>query len=80
MKKEQNTGTGKTKLTVVFLCIFSLIAISQEPANKKKAKNEPVKIIVDTTVVVERKADTLYLKQSLVMDGLDSLIQEKQNK
>ncbi len=49
---------------------------SQDPESKKK-RNEPVKIIVDTTVVVERFADSIYLQQSIQMDRLDSLINEK---
>ena len=49
----------------------------QEPKKKKTPKQEPVKIVVDTTVVSERFADSIYLRQSIQMNQLDSLIKEK---
>ena len=70
------------KLTVVLLSICALTVISQEPTekNKKRAKQPSAKIVVDTTATSVRAADTLYLEQSLALDELDSLIQEKQKK
>lgn len=61
------------------LTLILIVSKGQEPEKKQ----QPVQ---DTTVVqierhvAERPADTLYLKQSLAMDKLDSLIQEKQKK
>lgn len=63
----------------VLLCIFSLMMTGQEPTKKQK-KQQPVKIIVDTTVISERAADTIFMKQSIALNELDSLIQEKQKK
>jgi len=81
MKKERNIGTGKMKLMAVLFSICAL-TISQEPTkeNKRRAKQAPAKVIVDTTTTVSRPADTLYLEQSIVLNKLDSLIQEKQKK
>jgi len=62
--------------------IISFMA-GQEPAKKiKKKKDQPPAVVVDTITVstVERAADTIYLEQSIVLDKLDSLIQEKQKK
>lgn len=61
------------------------LAAAQEPAKKtkKEKKQEPKSAnVIDTITVskVERAADTLYLEQSIVLNKLDSLIQEKQKK
>ena len=72
------------KLMAVLLSICALTVISQEPTkeNKKRANQQPAPVIIDTITVSksERVADTLYLKQSLALDELDSLILEKQKK
>lgn len=60
--------------------ILSLTAVSQEPAAKKKEKPTHASMIVQDTTIVTREADSLYVKQSIVMNRLDSLIQEKQKK
>ena len=52
----------------------------QEPKKKKPRKQEPVSAVSDTTIVNERKADSIYLKQSVHMEKLDSIINEKQKK
>lgn len=82
MKNALNIGTIKIPLTVALLSICAMTLNSQEPDNKRKAKKEqlPVRAFSDTTIVNEHKADTLYLKQSVHMNALDSLIQEKQKK
>ena len=82
MKKERSIGIGKMRLTAVLLCLWSLIVISQEPTkeNRKRAQQQPYKVVLDTTVTASRSADTLYLQQSLHLDRLDSLILEKQKR
>lgn len=62
--------------------IISLTATSQEPTEKQKKGKAVSPNVVDTVTVSrsERVADTLYLEQSIVLNKLDSLIQEKQKK
>lgn len=80
MKNERSIGTGRMKLMVVLFSICAL-TISQEPAKEKK-KDKPTHFqgTVQDTTASERLPDTLYMKQSIALDRLDSLIQKKQKK
>ena len=62
--------------------LFSICAltISQEPTSKQKKKEQPTHYqgVVYDTVIAEQFPDTIHMKQSIVLDRLDSLINEKQ--
>ena len=55
----------------LLLTLILIVGSSQDPPNKVK---------VDTVTISERKADTLYLEQSMAVDILDSIIIEKRKK
>ena len=57
-----------------------IILLPGQDPEKKSKKPQSAKIIVDTTIVSERAADTIYMEQTKVISKLDSLIQEKQKK
>ena len=61
------------------MSICVLIGTAQEPKIpiKKEQKRNSVRLRVDTTVVSERYADTIYLEQMRVMNELDSLNKKK---
>lgn len=54
-----------------------MMGLGQEPDHKQKKAKKPVRVFVDTTIVNERFADTIYLQQSLAINILDSLIKEQ---
>jgi len=77
MKRERSTGIARMKLMVVLLSICAMMGLGQEPDHKQKKAKKPVRVFVDTTIVNERFADTIYLQQSLAINILDSLIKEQ---
>ena len=67
---------------VVFLSICVIILTAQEPKIpeipiKKEIRGNTVYLVVDTTIVSERYADTIYMEQKKVMEALDSLNNKK---
>lgn len=71
-------------VSFLFCTIILLTVNSQEPTKKQKKERKeqvPAHVYDTTTVsVAKRAADTLYMEQSIVLNKLDSLIQEKQKK
>ena len=56
-----------------------LLLVAQEPETQKinKKRVQSLRVIVDTTTVSVRPADSIYLEQKIMMNKLDSLIEMK---
>ena len=78
IKRGLSTGTGRMRLMVAFLLGLSTALGSQEPT--KEQKKEGKSVVVDTITFAVREVDSIYLKQSLAMDKLDSLLIEQKKK